>query len=81
VQAHKLEFVLRAETPIAHHSGTEGNVSILMRQKVRRPGGGWSNVPYITGDTLRHQLRELGSLALLEAAGIEAGTRNPHRST
>lgn len=67
----QIEVLLEAETPIAHHMETIGNIAMLMRRKVRVPGSSeFTTVPYITGDTLRHGLREAGTYALLEAAGM-----------
>lgn len=63
------EFVLEAETPVAHHSGTIGNHAVAMTKRVRTPRG-WEDVPIITADTMRHKLREAASLALLDAAGL-----------
>lgn len=64
------EFILEATTPIAHHEETLGNSAVLMRRKMRQPDGGLAHVPIITGDTMRHGLREASSYALLEAAGL-----------
>lgn len=66
----RVEFVLEAQSPIAHHEGTFGNSAIIMRQKVRRPDGSWCRVPIVTGDTMRHGLREASTYALLDAAGM-----------
>lgn len=65
----RYEFLLRAEQPIAHASETIGNDALLMRQRVRTPGG-WADVPIITGDTMRHGMREAAAWALLDAAGM-----------
>lgn len=70
MEQRRFEFVLRAEQPIAHAEETLGNSSVIMRRKVRQPGGGWSRVPYVTGDTMRHGLREAAALAYLDAAGL-----------
>ena len=69
-EQHRLEFILRAKEPIAHAEGTIGNTQVVMRRKVCRPDGTFTRVPYITGDTMRHGLREAGSYALLQAAGL-----------
>lgn len=66
----RLEFLLEARTPICHSEGTFGNISTVMRKKVRQRNGRWANVPIITGDAMRHQLREAGSFCALECAGI-----------
>jgi hypothetical protein len=64
------EFVLEATTPIAHHAETFGNTSILMDRKVRQPDGSFVRVPVITGDTMRHGMREAAAYALLDSAGL-----------
>jgi len=64
------EFILEASEPIAHHSESFGNTSLAMRQKTRQPDGSFTTVPIVTGDTIRHQLREAASYALLDAAGM-----------
>lgn len=62
--------MLEAATPIAHHSEAFGNVAILMTEPVIQPSGSKSNVPIITGDTMRHALRESAAMAFLDAAGL-----------
>lgn len=75
MESHRIEIILRAEQPIAHAEGTIGNTSVVMRRKVRLPNGRWTRVPYVTGDTLRHGLREAATYAYLEAAGLlDAGS-------
>ena len=63
-------FILEALTPIAHHEGSFGNTATVMRRRVRQPDGSWCDVPVITGDTLRHGLREAAAYAFLDAAGL-----------
>lgn len=63
-------FILEAQSPIAHHEESLGNVSTFMRRKVRQPDGTWSRVCYLTGDTMRHGLREAAAYAFLDAAGL-----------
>lgn len=75
MEQHKIEIILRAEQPIAHAEGSIGNTSVVMRRQVRLPDGRWSKVPIVTGDTLRHGLREAATYAYLQAAGLlDAGT-------
>lgn len=66
----RYEFMLRAETPIAHHQETMGNSAIIFRRKLRQPDGAWAHVPFVTGDSLRHGLRESIAYAYLDAAGL-----------
>lgn len=70
MKQRRLEFILEARQPISHQEGTFGNVGVIMRQKVRQPSGRWARVPIITGDAMRHQLREAGSFCVLECAGL-----------
>ena len=70
MERHQIEIILRAAQPIAHAEGTVGNTQTIMRRKVRQPDGRFTRVPYVTGDTMRHGLREAGAYSLLEAAGL-----------
>jgi hypothetical protein len=63
-------FILEAQTPVAHHEESLGNISTFMRRKVRQPDGSWARVCYVTGDTMRHALRESAAYAFLDAAGL-----------
>lgn len=65
----RYEFVLRAESAIAHHSETQGNHALVMTREVRTRNG-WARVPIVTADTMRHGLREAGALALVETVGL-----------
>lgn len=64
------EFILVADSPIAHHSESFGNNAIAMRVKTRMPDGSFVNIPILTGDTIRHGLREASAYAMLDAAGM-----------
>lgn len=66
----RYEFVLRAQTAIAHHAEVFGNSAISMRRKIRQPDGTFAQVPIVTGDTMRHGLREASAYAVLDAAGM-----------
>lgn len=66
----RYEMILQAAEPIAHHSESIGNSAIAMRQKIRQPDGTFVAVPIVTGDTMRHGLREAAAFALLDAAGL-----------
>lgn len=66
----RFEFVLEARSPISHAQETFGNSQVIMRQLVLQPNGTRARVPIVTGDTMRHGLREASSYMLLEAAGL-----------
>jgi hypothetical protein len=73
-EQRKYEFILEATTPIAHASESIGNTSLCMREKRRMTDGSFAMIPIITGDTMRHALREASTYALLDAAGmLDAG--------
>lgn len=69
----RYEIIVEAVSPIAHASGTIGNVSTIMDRSVRLPDGSFVRVPIVTGDAMRHQMREAITYALLDAAGLLAG--------
>lgn len=78
----RYEVLLRAAQPIAHAEGTVGNATLAMRRKVRTHEGEIVSVPIVTGDTMRHQMREAAAMALLDGLGMletpsltEAATR------
>jgi CRISPR type IV-associated protein Csf2 len=66
----RYEVALEAASPIAHHGETIGNAALAMTEKVRQVDGGFARVPIITGDTMRHKLREAASYVFLDAAGL-----------
>lgn len=68
------EVLLEAQTPIHHGSEVFGNHAVIARRKVRLPSGDWAHVPAVSGDALRHGLREAAAYAFLDAAGmLDAG--------
>lgn len=66
----KFEFILRADQPIAHHSETFGNQAVSARRKVRQSDGTWAHVPVVSGDAMRHGMREASAYVFLDAAGL-----------
>lgn len=74
METKRFDFVLRAEQPIAHHSEVLGNAALLMRRTTRLPDGQFAEVPMVTGDTMRHGLREAAAFAYLDAAGLLGAT-------
>jgi hypothetical protein len=70
IRQHRLEVLLRAETPIAHHMEVRGNVALVQTKGVILDTGEKVKIPFITGATMRHLIREASALALLDAAGM-----------
>lgn len=70
MQLSRYEMVVRAKDPICHSQETIGNQSVFMRKTVRLPGGARVSCPYVSGDAIRHQLREAAAYGTLHVAGI-----------
>jgi hypothetical protein len=66
----RYEAIIRAMDPISHSEGTIGNDAIFMRTKVLDQQCREVMVPYITGNALRHQVREAAVYCTLDAAGL-----------
>jgi len=64
------EVLLEAVSPVAHHHEVFGNHAVIARRKVRLPSGEWAHVPAVSGDALRHGMREAAAYAFLDAAGL-----------
>lgn len=72
----RYDLEIRVLTPIVHSSGNEGNDSLFMREKVAdpdEPGAYPEEVPRLTGNSLRHALRESLTWLTLREIGLEIG--------
>lgn len=69
LQQIRYDFILEAETPICHSSESIGNESVIARRRVRQRDG-WAMIPVVSGDSMRHGMREAGAYALLDAIGM-----------
>lgn len=65
-----VELILRADQPVHHGDGNFGNSAVIKRRRFQSADGSVRDVPYISGTSMAHHLREAGSYALLEAAGL-----------
>lgn len=74
MQHGTLRWTAIALDPIHHGAGTEGNTQILRMQDVMLPDGTQARVPFISGNSIKHMIRDGGIRFALEAMGIEAGT-------
>lgn len=70
METTRYEMLLKARTPIAHASETIGNQSLFNRKPVRQPNDDVALVGYLSGDSIRHQMREAAAYGTLHAAGI-----------
>lgn len=63
-------FLLRAASPICHHSGVRGNIGILARETVVLPSGDLRDVPVVSGNAMRHGIRAALADLTLDALGL-----------
>lgn len=73
-QTYKFFALSQALSAITHMSGTEGNEGILMRKPVATPSGEICEVPMLTGNALRHAIREVGGKFLIDQLGLSGAT-------
>lgn len=70
MEQRRYEFLLEAVRPIVHLAETVGNKGIIARRKIRQPDGRWAMVPIVSGNQLRHKMREAATMCLLDALGM-----------
>lgn len=64
------DFILEAASPVAHHSESLGNTAVIATRRQRLPSGHFISLPIVSGDTMRHALREAGMRAYIDSAGV-----------
>ncbi len=70
MQQHQIDVILEASQPIKHLSESFGNTAILNTRKIRQTDGSFARVPEISGDAMRHGLREASAYAMLHGIGL-----------
>ncbi len=70
----RLSFVATAIEPIHHGAGAVGNTQILRVQEIMLPDGTTTRVPFISGNSFKHLIREGGAMFAIGAMGVKAGT-------
>lgn len=73
----RYDLIVTALTPIVHAQATIGNDSILMTERVldiHDPSGEPEDVPCLTGNTLRHALRDALCRMTLRVLDVEIGS-------
>lgn len=74
-----LPLTLTALAPISHGAGTSGNTQLLRTREVIAPDGRRASVPYVSGNSLRHTLRDALAWHLVRTLEIPDGSL-PKRS-
>lgn len=69
MERHRIEVILEATQPIKHLSESFGNTALLATRKVRQSDGTFAKVPEVSGDAMRHGIREAAAYAMLHAIG------------
>lgn len=67
LEQHTVELILEADQPIKHLAETFGNHGVLNTRRIRQREGGYAAVPEVSGDAMRHGLREAGARFSLAA--------------
>lgn len=72
-QTGHLDMVATALDPLHHGAGTIGNVQVLRTQAVILDDGSEARIPFVSGNSIKHLLRDGGARFAIEALGIENG--------
>lgn len=70
LQTTEYSFILRAASPISQLEKSEGNVGILHREQIVLPSGIKREVPVVSGNAMRHGIREALANLTLDALGM-----------
>jgi hypothetical protein len=60
--------------PLHHGAGSVGNVQVLRMQSIILDDGSEARVPFISGNSIKHTLRDGGARFALEALGVDDGS-------
>jgi len=71
----RLHYTALALDPIHHGAGSSGNTQVLRRQDIILEDGTRARVPFVSGNSWKHKIRESGAQFALDAMGIENGLK------
>lgn len=69
-----IRFTITLEQPLHHGAGTAGNTSLLRTEEVIQPDGSIAQVPFVSGNSVRHGLREALAWHLVDVLDVEPGS-------
>jgi hypothetical protein len=69
-----LSLVMTAADTIMHGAGNAGNTQLLRTQEMLLPDGTQVRVPYVSGNSVRHQLRDALAWHLVQVLDVEPGS-------
>lgn len=70
----QIPLTLTAESPLHHGAGTAGNTALLRTQEVVQPDGTQAAVPFVSGNSVRHAIRDALAWRLVRVLDIPAGS-------
>lgn len=70
----QIPLTLTAVAPVHHGAGTAGNTALLRTQEVVLPDGTQTAVPFISGNSVRHAIRDVLAWRLVRTLDIPAGS-------
>lgn len=73
-QSGRLAFTGIALDAIHHGAGTSGNTSMLRTQEIVTEDGEDARVPFISGNSIKHMIRQAGVEHAIEVMGVEDGS-------
>jgi len=68
-----IPWTLTAVAPIHHGSGTAGNTALLRTQEIVLPDGTQTAVPFVSGNSIRHAIRDALAWRLVRTLGVAEG--------
>lgn len=69
-----IDYTATLTTPLHHGSGSSGNTSLLRTEDVIRPDGRQAQVPFVSGNSIRHLIRSTIAWHAAVTLGIEDGS-------
>lgn len=70
----RVEMTVTLTAPLHHGAGSAGNTSLLRRQDIMLPDGARAKVPFVSGNSLRHRLREALAWHLADTLALPDGS-------
>ena len=66
-----VQLTITLTSPLHHGAGSSGNTSLMRTQEVMQPGGGSVRVPFVSGASVRHHLRDVLAWRMADILGWE----------
>lgn len=70
----RIPITLTCVAPLHHGAGTAGNTALLRTQEIVLPDGGQTAVPFVSGNSLRHAIRDALAWRLARVLDLPPGS-------